>query len=121
MSYRKPSSGSLASRYRGESIQRAQRTSSTSNTRSASSLRSIGSAGSRGTITLHPGMIGGLLLLILALVLGLGALSVVRSIRDRPDVYTSYLTKECVKVVNADGTPGDCAKLPERYRNHWVE
>jgi hypothetical protein len=37
-----------------------------------------------------------------------------------PTVYRSWTSKECVKVVNADGTPGSCRHLPDKYRNTWV-
>lgn len=36
-----------------------------------------------------------------------------------PDVIFSYSTKQCVKVINADGTDGDCNNLPERYTHIW--
>lgn len=38
-----------------------------------------------------------------------------------PTVYTSYSTGECTKVVYPNGTEGDCASLPERYHNKWVQ
>lgn len=36
-----------------------------------------------------------------------------------PDVIFSYSTKKCVKVINADGTAGDCSKLPDKYNHIW--
>lgn len=36
-----------------------------------------------------------------------------------PDVIFSWETKQCVKVINADGTDGDCNHLPERYNHVW--
>lgn len=39
---------------------------------------------------------------------------------DKPTVQVSYDTKQCIKVINSDGTAGDCAHLPESYRSEWV-
>ncbi len=36
-----------------------------------------------------------------------------------PDVIFSYSTKQCVRVINADGTDGDCNHLPTRYNHIW--
>lgn len=36
-----------------------------------------------------------------------------------PDVIFSWETKQCVKVINADGSVGDCAHLPEKYTHIW--
>ena len=43
------------------------------------------------------------------------------SFLGQPEVIFSYSTKECVKVINADGTLGDCSKLPENYVFTWGE
>ena len=43
------------------------------------------------------------------------------SFLGQPEVIFSYSTKECVKVINADGTLGDCSKLPENYIFTWGE
>lgn len=43
------------------------------------------------------------------------------SFLGQPEVIFSYTTKECVKVINADGTLGDCSKLPENYIFTWGE
>lgn len=37
----------------------------------------------------------------------------------QPDVIFSYSTKQCVKVEFADGSLGDCSKLPEKYNHVW--
>ena len=36
-----------------------------------------------------------------------------------PDVIFSRETKKCVKVINADGSAGDCNNLPDRYTHIW--
>lgn len=69
-------------------------------------------------MTQFVGAVLGLTLCLLALH---GARALIRSIEDRPDVHVSYLTQKCVRVVNGDGTPGSCAKLPERYNRIWVD
>ena len=38
---------------------------------------------------------------------------------DTPDVVFSYSTKECIEVINADGTHGSCDNLPSRYNHIW--
>lgn len=43
------------------------------------------------------------------------------SFLGQPEVIFSYTTKECVKVINADGSVGDCSKLPENYIFTWGE
>ena len=43
------------------------------------------------------------------------------SFLGQSEVIFSYSTKECVKVINADGTLGDCSKLPENYIFTWGE
>jgi len=43
------------------------------------------------------------------------------SFLGQPEVIFSYSTKECVKVINADGTLGDCSKLPDNYIFTWGE
>lgn len=43
------------------------------------------------------------------------------SFLGQPEVIFSYSTKECVKVINADGTLGNCSKLPENYIFTWGE
>ena len=55
---------------------------------------------------------------VLALILFTIALD---SFLGQSEVIFSYSTKECVKVINADGTLGDCSKLPENYIFTWGE
>ena len=43
------------------------------------------------------------------------------SFLGQPEVIFSYTTKKCVKVINADGSTGDCSKLPENYIFTWGE
>lgn len=43
------------------------------------------------------------------------------SFLGQSEVIFSYSTKECVKVINADGSIGDCSKLPENYVFTWGE
>ena len=89
--------------------------------RSGSSSRSTSSAVMPGSTGNARQFLLATMVWVLTIILVVVAAHLIRSIADQPDVYTSYLTQKCVKVVNADGTPGDCAKLPERYNNIWVE
>ena len=43
------------------------------------------------------------------------------SFLGQPEVIFSYSTKECVKVINADGSLGNCSKLPDNYIFTWGE
>ena len=43
------------------------------------------------------------------------------SFLGQPEVIFSYTTKKCVKVINGDGSVGDCSKLPENYVFTWGE
>ena len=55
---------------------------------------------------------------IMALVLFTIALD---SFLGQSEVIFSYTTKKCVKVINANGTLGNCSKLPENYIFTWGE
>ena len=55
---------------------------------------------------------------IMALILFTIALD---SFLGQSEVIFSYSTKECVKVINADGSLGNCSKLPENYIFTWGE
>ena len=55
---------------------------------------------------------------VMALVLFTIALN---SFLGQSEVIFSYSTKECVKVINADGSVGDCSKLPDNYIFTWGE
>lgn len=43
------------------------------------------------------------------------------SFLGQSEVIFSYTTKKCVKVINADGTFGNCSKLPDNYIFTWGE
>ena len=43
------------------------------------------------------------------------------SFLGQSEVIFSYTTKKCVKVINADGSTGDCSNLPENYIFTWGE
>lgn len=43
------------------------------------------------------------------------------SFLGQSEVIFSYTTKKCVKVINADGSSGDCSKLPKNYIFTWGE
>lgn len=64
-----------------------------------------------------PGLVSWLLLGLLAW----GILTLLSTYRDLPEVHTSYLTRECVRVVDADGKERSCDPLPRFYRPVWVE
>ena len=43
------------------------------------------------------------------------------SFLGQSEVIFSYTAKQCVKVINADGSMGDCSKLPDNYIFTWGE
>lgn len=43
------------------------------------------------------------------------------SFLGQSEVIFSYTTKKCVKVINANGSLGDCSKLPKNYVFIWGE
>ena len=59
-----------------------------------------------------------IILSVMALVLFTIALD---SFLGQSEVIFSHTTKKCVKVINADGSLGNCSKLPENYIFTWGE
>lgn len=57
--------------------------------------------------------------LVVLAVIVIGFIAVVFKATDIPDVIFSWETKQCVKVINADGSAGDCNNLPDRYTHIW--
>ena len=55
---------------------------------------------------------------VMALVLFTIALD---SFLGQPEVIFSYTNKKCVKVINADGSLGNCSNLPKNYIFTWGE
>ena len=47
------------------------------------------------------------------------AFGILYSFLSTPDVVMSYSTKKCMYVEYADGSKGDCSKLPEKYNLIW--
>ena len=59
--------------------------------------------------------------LIAFVVIFFSAINGVKSALDRPTVFTSYETRECVRAENAKGEPMACeAATAGKYRNVWV-
>jgi hypothetical protein len=54
-------------------------------------------------------------------VLALGIAFAIDDIAAMPDVYVSYSTNECVKVVNYADTKYACENLPKRFNHIWVQ
>lgn len=40
---------------------------------------------------------------------------------DQPDVVFSYSSKQCVRVINPDGSDGSCDHLPSKFNFIWGE
>lgn len=114
MNSAKSSKPSSTGRFRATRAQATRRDTSPKRAPFGLSLRSIDFGGLLGSI---PRSVWGFL--AFALVVGF-AVWAFESALDRPTVYKSYLTHKCVRVVNADGSPGDCRNLPDSYHNVWV-
>ncbi|WVW77440.1 hypothetical protein Bhz59_00054 [Stenotrophomonas phage vB_SmaS_Bhz59] len=121
MNSAKPSRRSLAAPSLDASTPRRSPAPSSLNTPSGLNSRSTGFAASPGRTDHSQFLLGMALIAVMFLGLILAVVALTRSILDKPDVYTSDLTRECVKVVNSDGSEGSCDNLPETYNNIWVE
>lgn len=62
-------------------------------------------------------------LLSLSLVLSFSALMAyaVTSVFTLPDVYISYSTRECVKVVNYTDEQFSCENMPSKFNHVWAQ
>jgi hypothetical protein len=55
-------------------------------------------------------------------VIGIGIGAVVKTALDTPDVWFSYSTDECVKVINyVEGENYSCENMPSKFNHVWVE
>lgn len=121
MSYTKPSSAYMADRCRGGQSPRKSHEDLLREARCDSSLKSIAFGAMRGTLTRLCDHARWAAPLAFAVMLLWGLAWVFADYLDLPEVHISYLTRECVRVVNADGSPGSCGALPDRYHHVWVE
>lgn len=121
MNYVKPTNGSRAANYRAARTPAERSNTLLRQARCDSSLKSIAFAASLGTLTRLCDHARWVAPLAFAVLLLWGLAGVFADYLDRPEVHISYLTRECVRVVNADGSPGSCEALPDRYERVWVE
>ena len=121
MSYNKPSRTYTATRSRGEPIRRKSHEDLLREARCASSLKSIAFEALLGTLMSLRDHARWLAPLGFAALLVWGLFWSIGNFMDQPDVYKSYMTNECVKVVRADGSAGSCDSIPARYTLVWVE
>lgn len=121
MSLRKPSQRFSTGGYTNAQTPPRSHARCSSTSPCGSSSRSTASAVSPGTTVRREPWWGMLVWLGLFLLVGIAAVLALRSALERPDVSFSYLTGECVLVVNADGRRGDCNNLPEKYNKVWVD
>lgn len=110
MNFGKPSRTSLAGLFRREPIQRRLFAGCRHLSPFGLNLRSIASAAMHG---------------MLVTCLSLGAVSLIAwavwSYLDMPTVQKNSVTRQCVRVILADGSPGSCHNLPDRYEVVWVQ
>lgn len=61
-----------------------------------------------------------LITVVIGIIVFTFAVYVINDILTMPDVYFSYSTNECVKVINY-GTDYTCENLPEKFNHVWVQ
>ena len=121
MNYVKPTNGSRAANYRAARTPAERSNTLLRQARCDSSLKSIAFGAMRGTLTRLGDHARWAAPLAFAVLLLWGLAGAFADYLDRPEVHISYLTRECVSVVNADGSRGDCSNLPKRYHHVWVQ
>lgn len=121
MNSKKPTAACSASRYPAGRGQQKSPDTLLRQARCDSSLRSIAFGAMLGTLKKWVDRTPTLIVLIITVLGFWGAYAALADYLDRPEVHISYLTQECVRVVNADGSPGSCEALPDRYERVWVE
>lgn len=121
MNYKKPSDRYTASPSHADRSPRRSPASSQHLAPCGSSLKSIAFGVMRSILANLGDLARFLLPLAFAAMLLGGVLATLWDATGLPIVYKSYTTRQCVKVENIDGTPGDCSNLPDRYHHTWVE
>ena len=121
MNFKKPTAACSASRYPAGRGQQKSPDTLLRQARCDSSLKSIAFGAMRGTLTRLCDHARWAAPLAFAVLLLWGLAGTFLDYLDLPEVHISYLTRECVRVVNADGSPGSCGALPDRYHHVWVE
>ena len=121
MNSKKPTAACSASRYPAGRVPQKSHEDFLREARCDSSLKSIAFGAMRGTLTRLCDHARRAAPLAFAVLLLWGLAGAFAGYLDRPEVHISYLTRECVRVVNADGSHGSCGALPDRYARVWVE
>lgn len=121
MNSKKPTAACSANRYPAGRGQQKSPDTLLLQARCDSSLKSIAFAATLGTLTRLCDHARWAAPLAFAVLLLWGLAGVFADYLDLPEVHISYLTRECVRVVNADGSAGSCEALPDRYERVWVE
>lgn len=121
MNSKKPTAACSASRYPAGRGQQKSQEGFLREARCDSSLKSIAFGAMRGTLTRLCDHARRAAPLAFAVLMLCGLAGAFADYLDRPEVHVSRLTRECVRVVNADGSHGSCGALPDSYARVWVE
>lgn len=121
MNYNKPTSASRVRNTRAERNQRKSPDTLAQLNRLGSSLRSIGYGALRGTLEKIFEWMPFLAPIGFVLFLVWGLFTALDGFLSMPEVHESWTTKECVRVINADGSEGSCDNLPAKYKHVWVQ
>ena len=121
MNYAKHTNGSWAANYRAERTPAERSNTLRQQARCDSSLKSIAFAATLGTLTRLRDLGPLIAALGFIAILAGGVLWAFWDYTGLPTVYQSHMTRECVRVEQMGGTPGDCSNLPDRYHHVWVQ
>lgn len=121
MNYKKPSDAYTDTQCRAAQNRKKSHEDLLREARCDSSLKSIAFGAMLGTLTRLRDLGSLIAPLGFTLLLIAGVAWAFLDYTGLPTVYKSYLTRECVRVEQIDGTPGDCSNLPDRYHHAWVE
>lgn len=121
MNYNKRTYGSQAANSRRVVNQPRPRGASRNNAPSGLSLKSIVCAVLLGIWRIFSDLLPFLRFPLLIIAVAWVIFYVVDGALSIPEVHVSNTTGECVRVILADGTEGDCDDLPPKYRHLWVE
>lgn len=121
MNYNKPTSASRVRNTRAEQSREKSPNILAQLNRLGSSLRSTGYGALRGTLEKLFDWMPFLTPIAFLLFLVWGVFTALDGFLNMPEVHESWTTKECVRVINGDGSEGSCDNLPDKYKHVWVQ
>ena len=121
MNSKKPTAACSASRYPAGRVPQKSHEDFLREAHCGSSLKSIAFGAMRGTRTRLCDHARRAAPPAFAVLLLWGLFTALDGFLSMPEVHESRTTKECVRVINGDGSEGSCDNLPARYKHVWVQ